>query len=210
MKNNPNVEVLVLDSEGTNLGRMPYADAKSLAQDRDLDLVQIDKGNKVQVFKIMNYGKYKYDKKKHKQKKTTSPTKEMSFKLRIDPHDQEIKINRIKHFLQKGSDVKITVTLKGREKAAPQFAHEKLDEIIAELKECAIPLQRRSSHFSVSTMIRPCQEKRKGNDSHTTGNSGSPNGEHSPLRDSERNGTHKGSTHAAELKEKTREHYEVG
>ncbi|KKK51856.1 hypothetical protein LCGC14_3110760, partial [marine sediment metagenome] len=135
MHKNPNAEILVLDDTGTNLGRMPYRDAKSLAINRSLDLVQVNKDNNgVVVFKIMDHGKYKYDQKKHKQRKVVHPLKEMTFKMRIDPHDVDIKINRIKGFLSKGSDVKIAVVMRGREQSSPHMAQKKLDSILKELE----------------------------------------------------------------------------
>jgi len=161
MQKNPNAEILVLDEKGTNLGKMQYRDAQSLALSRNLDLVQVNKDNKgIVVYKIMDYGKHKYDKKKNKQKIISHPLKEMNFKIRIDPHDMDIKINRIKGFLSKGSEVKITVAMRGRERAAPQLAKEKLDFILAELKNViqnASPGKPTKS--SICAIVRPLSKK---------------------------------------------------
>jgi len=159
MKPNPNAEVLVLDENGTNLGRMPYRDAQALASSRSLDLVSVNKKDGVEVFKIMDYGKWKYEKKKHKQKKPSLPVKEMNFKMRIDPHDQEIKVKRIKSFLDKGADVKITVTMRGREKANPRLAHDKMDEILQSFGDTVQVQQRRGSPSAVFATIRPVEKK---------------------------------------------------
>lgn len=162
MQKNPNAEVLVLDDSGTNLGQMSYRDAKSLSISRNLDLVQVNKDDgKIVVFKIMDYGKHKYEQKKYRQKKITPPLKEMSFRLRIDPHDSNIKINRIKSFLLKGSDVKITVTMRGRERAIPQLAQQKLDAILAELAELIQVQQRRSTKSSIFVTVRPLPTAKK-------------------------------------------------
>ncbi len=151
---------------------MPYRDAKSLSISQNLDLVQVSKDNeKVVVFKIMDHGKYKYEQKKNKQKKTTHPLKEMSFRLRIDPHDMDIKINRIKGFLSKGSDVKITVTMRGRERATSQLAHQKLEAILAKLAELVQVQQKRSTKSSVFVTVRPLQEKKH---DHRTDRNGKP------------------------------------
>lgn len=131
---------------------MLYRDAKSLALSRDLDLVQVNKDG---TFKIMDHGKYKYDRKKNKQKKTAQPLKEMTFKMRIDPHDVGIKINQIKRFLLKGSDVKIAVTMRGRERASPQLAQEKLDSILKELEGLVAVQQTKSARSSVFVTVRP-------------------------------------------------------
>ncbi|MHA2279336.1 MAG: translation initiation factor IF-3 [Promethearchaeota archaeon] len=156
-----NAEVLVLDEDGTNLGHMLYCDARSLAISRNLDLVQVNKNkSEVEVFKIMDHGKWKYEKKKNKQKKPHHRTKEMNFKVRIDEHDQRIKINRIKTFLEKGDDVKITVIMRGREKANPTFAHQKMDEILQSLEGLVQIHQRRSSPSSVYASVRPVPRKK--------------------------------------------------
>jgi len=153
---------LVLDENGNNLGRMPYRDAENLALERSLDLVRINKDNNgVVVFKIMDHGKHKYEQKKHKQKKTSHPVKEMTFKLRIDPHDLGIKVNRIKEFLKKGSDVKITVVMRGRERMSPNLAHDKLESILSEIKDLVKVQQKKESKSSIFVTVRPLSKKEK-------------------------------------------------
>lgn len=155
---NPNVEILVLDDNGINLGRMLYRDAKILANNRELDLVLVNKDG---TFKIMDHGKYKYNKKKNQQKKISHPLKEMTFKMRIDPHDASIKVERIKNFLLKGSDVKIAVTMRGRERASPHLAQEKLDSILKELDGLVLVQQKKSGKSSVFVTVRPVPSKNK-------------------------------------------------
>lgn len=157
MRYNPNAEILVLDEQGTNLGRMPHRDALNIASSHNLDLISVNKKDGVEVFKIMDHGKWKYDKKKNKQKqkKSALPVKEMNFRVCIDSHDQEIKVNRIKNFLDKGADVKITVTMRGREKANPRLAHDKMDLILAEFGDNVQVQQRRGSPSTVFATIRP-------------------------------------------------------
>lgn len=157
MQSNPNASILILDENGTNLGNMSYQDAKLLASSRDLDLVQINKNERTQVFKIMDHGKWKYEQKKNKnkQKKPTHHLKEMNFKMRIDPHDLEIKVNRIKSFLDKGDDVKLSVTMRGRERATPRLAHEKMDAVLAQLEGLVLAQQRRVTNNAVFVSVRP-------------------------------------------------------
>ncbi len=154
MRIGPNTEILVLSEEGTNLGRMSHRDALVLATERNLDLVNVNRADGIEVFKIMDHGKWKYDKKKHKQKKSHHQTKEMNFKLRIDPHDLAIKINRIKGFLEKGSDVKISVTLRGREKSNPRQAYDKLDDILKGLEGLVQIQQRKGSPTMAFAVVR--------------------------------------------------------
>lgn len=147
--------VLVLDENGVNLGRMSYWDAKNLATSRNLDLVLISKKDESQVFKIMDQGKWKYQQNKHKPKKHTHQTKEMNFNVRIDSHDLTIKIQHIKDFIKKGMDVKITVTMKGREKAIPSLAHEKMNTILSALSEVSTASLKTVSPSSISVLVHP-------------------------------------------------------
>jgi len=162
MKINPNSEILVLSTEGTNLGRMAYRDALTLAMEQNLDLVNVNRADGVEVFKIMDHGKWKYDKKKHKQKKTQQQLKEMNFKLCIDSHDLYIKIDRIESFLKKGHDVKIAVTLRGREKNNPRQAYDKLDEILKKLEGKIQVQQRKESPSMAFAVVRNFKQKSDG------------------------------------------------
>ncbi len=157
-RNNSNVEVLVLDPNGTNLGNMSYKSAQQLAADRDLDLVQVNKNNgELSVYKIMDRGKWQYLKKKGQKKPHSHVLKEMNFRVRIDDHDREVKINHIKRFLSKGMDVKISVQMRGREKANPTFARQKMDDILSELDDLILVKQRKSSGALITAIIRPKQ-----------------------------------------------------
>jgi len=146
---------------------MSYRDAQSIASVRSLDLVSVNHVDGVEVFKIMDYGKWKYDKKKNKQKKPHHSFKEMNFKLRIDIHDQNIKIERIKGFLNKGDDVKISIQLRGREKSNPDQATDKLEEILASL-ENLIQIQHRkttpSMAFAIVRAIKKSKKKEEENE----------------------------------------------
>jgi len=149
-------DVLVVDDEGTNLGSMSYTDAKKLADDAGLDLIEVSKQGKNPVYRIMDEGKWKYEQKKkaHKNKQHTMPLKEMKFRLTIDTHDQATKVGHIKKFLAKGHSVKLLVQLKGREKANPNLANEKLASIITELGEVKQDQMKRSTG-QVHTIVHP-------------------------------------------------------
>lgn len=124
---NMSSEVLVLDSEGNSLGRMKLFAAHNLAQEQGLDVVAFSKGD---VVKIMDKGKWLYEQKKQNKKVHQPPQKEMQFSTRIDPHDLTIKLDKIQRFLEKGSDVRVVIEMRGREKANPFVASEMMDSII--------------------------------------------------------------------------------
>ena len=153
---NPNIEVLVLDDNGTNLGRMTLNSAQTLAIDRNLDLVQVNKNqDNFSVYKIMDQGKWQYVKKKASKKSSSHSVKEMNFRVSIDVHDKETKINHIKRFLFKGMDVKISIQMRGREKSNPTLAREKMDEILSELDDLIQIKQRKSSGSLITAVVRP-------------------------------------------------------
>ena len=97
------------------------ADAQALAEQKGFDLVIVAENSDPPVCRIMNFGKFVYEKNKRgrdhrkKQIKTGSKSKEVKFHANIDPHDYQIKLNHIKNFLQKGYKVKISLFLRGRE-----------------------------------------------------------------------------------------------
>ena len=124
--------VLVIDSNGTNLGEMSYNQAQLLADKSGLDLVEVGDKNQIAVMRIMDKGKWEYNKRKKEKhtKHRSQVIKEMKFRPVIEKHDQETKLNQISEFFKKGHGVKITVFLKGREKSSPESASLKLNEIL--------------------------------------------------------------------------------
>ena len=111
----------VIDEDGNQIGVMSKEEAISLAQSKDLDLVEISPNAKPPVAKVVDWGKYNYQKTKQLQKsKKNSKTfevKQMRFSLKIGDHDLEIKLNKVKKFLDQGHKVKIVIFYRGRELA---------------------------------------------------------------------------------------------
>ena len=130
-------ESLVIDENGNKLGKMLIVQAKQIAKNAGLDLVEVHNKDNVSVCKIMDEGKWKYDQKKKSQKNKQHhlPPKEVKFRVRIESHDQETKSRQVKKFLEKGHKVKIVVQSKGREIVAnPQAADEKMKDILSKLE----------------------------------------------------------------------------
>ncbi len=97
--------------------------------------------SKPPVCRIMDHGKLIYDqkKKKREQKKHThvQKVKEVKFKLRIEQHDYEYKINHAISFLEKGDKVKATIVFKGRELSHKELGYDLINRIIEELQKCS-------------------------------------------------------------------------
>ncbi len=153
-------KALVFDSEGNRIGEMPISQAKHLAQEQQLDLIEVDRQGDTSVCRIMDHGKWKYEQKKKIKKNATHhyPMKEVKMGLRIDDHDRDIKIRRISKFLEKGHDVRVVIEMRGREKGNPQAAQLKLGSILSNFEQYRADLQKRTgSNFSA--IVHPQKEK---------------------------------------------------
>ena len=110
--------VILIDETGNKLGEFMKRDAISTAQDRGLDLVQVGGPEDKPICKLMDYGKYQYEKKK-KMKKNPSATiklKEVKFRLNTDERDFDIRVKQAEKFISQGNKVKVTVMFRGRER----------------------------------------------------------------------------------------------
>lgn len=117
-------EVRVIDSDGTQLGIMPIAEAMRLADEKNTDLVKIAPQAKPPVCKIMDYGKYRFEQAKRekeaKKNQRVIEIKEVRLSLNIDTHDFETKANQAIKFLKGGNRVKVSIRFRGREMAHPE------------------------------------------------------------------------------------------
>ncbi len=131
-------EVRVIDDEKKQVGVLPLAEALNLARQKGLDLVEVAPEAKPPVCRIMDYGKFLYEqhKKAHEAKKhqKQSQLKEIKFRPKISIHDYNFKLKHIKRFLEEGNKVKITVMLRGREKARPELAQQILDRLLTDIQ----------------------------------------------------------------------------
>ncbi len=131
-------EVQVIDTNGTQLGILPTPEALSRAQAVELDLVEVAPNAKPPVVRIMDYGKYLYQKEKAS-KQTKSPINEVKtvrITFRAGEHDLGVRVKQTEGFLQKGNRVKIELKLRGREKAygMRDLVQKKMNEFIAKIQ----------------------------------------------------------------------------
>ncbi|KKO83591.1 translation initiation factor IF-3 [Corynebacterium otitidis] len=110
---------------GEQVGIVRTDDARKLAYEADLDLVEVAPKAKPPVCKIMDYGKYRYeqDQKARAARRNQQQTvvKEQKFRPKIDDHDYETKKGNVVRFLEKGSKVKVTIMFRGREQSRPEL-----------------------------------------------------------------------------------------
>jgi translation initiation factor IF-3 len=117
-------EVRLVGPNGEQVGIVRIEDALRLAQEADLDLVEVSPDSKPPVVKIMDYGKFKYEQaqklKEARRNQANTILKEVRFRLKIDVHDYETKRKRAEGFLQAGDKVKAMILFRGREQSRPE------------------------------------------------------------------------------------------
>jgi len=128
---------LVADN-GDQLGIVPIADAMRMAEEQEVDLVEIAPLAKPPVCKLMDYGKFRYreQKKAHeaKLKQKQIQVKEIKFRPRTDEGDYKIKLGKLVQFLEEGDKVKVTLRFRGREMAHQEFGFRVLERVKADLE----------------------------------------------------------------------------
>ena len=108
----------LISSEGKNLGIVSLADALKIAENKGLDLVEISPDANPPVCKILDYGKFRYERQKKLRKskvKQKSSLKEIKFRPKIEEHDYQVKLKKVREFLEDGYKVKVVVIFRGRE-----------------------------------------------------------------------------------------------
>jgi translation initiation factor IF-3 len=123
------------------LGVVPIAEARSLAEEAGVDLVEIAPTADPPVCKIMDYGKFKYQqaKKERESRRGSRQTelREVRMKVKIDTHDREFKVRTARKLLLEGDKVKVSVMFRAREITHPEVARELLDKFYEPLKDVA-------------------------------------------------------------------------
>ena len=118
---------------------MPTDQALKLAQEADLDLVEIAPQGKPPVCKLMDYGKFKYENaqkaREARRNQTNVIIKEMKLRPKIDAHDYETKKGHVVRFLRAGDKVKITIMFRGREQHRPELGFRLLQRLAEDVSE---------------------------------------------------------------------------
>lgn len=133
--------VRVVDEEGNQVGVIDTEKALAMAQDADLDLVEVAAQADPPVCRIMDFGKYKYEldqrQKEARRKQSLIVVKEMKMRPKIDTHDYETKKGHVERFLRQGNKVKVTIMFRGREMAHQELGRRLLDQLSEDLEEIA-------------------------------------------------------------------------
>ena len=128
--------------DGSQIGVVSTQDALRQARELDLDLVEVAPQANPPVCRIMDYGKFKYERdirqKEARKKQARVELKEIKFRPKIDRHDYDTKKGHVERFLKGGNKVKITIMFRGREMAHTDLGRKILDRLVVDLGEAII------------------------------------------------------------------------
>jgi len=131
--------VRVITSDGEQAGVLSIEEAQELADNSDMDLVEVAPEAKPPVCRIMDYGKFLFEenKKRHaaKKKQKQIHIKEVKFRPGTEKGDYDVKLRNLKRFLSNGDKAKVTLRFRGREMAHQELGLELLKRVAADLEE---------------------------------------------------------------------------
>lgn len=150
-------EVRVISPEGEQLGILPIEQALALAQERELDLVEVAPNERPPVCRIMDFGKFKYQQSKRsqeaKKRQKVILTKEVKMRPKTEEHDYQFKVRHARRFLEEGHKVKMTLQFRGREMDHIDLGRRLLDRAIEDCKDIAAIEQHPKLEGQAFTMI---------------------------------------------------------
>ena len=161
-------ECRLIGYDGQQMGIYPTVQARRIAEDQNLDLVEIAPNADPPVCRIMDYGKYKYDQaikqKQARKNQSRIETKEMKFRPKIDTGDYDTKKKHVLRFLAAGNKVKITIMFRGREMSHPEQGLSILERLAEDLKDVAViesppKMEGRNMHMLIAPL--PSSSKKK-------------------------------------------------
>ncbi len=151
-------KIFLIDENNEKIGEIETFKALQMAQERELDLVEINPKVQPPIVKIMDFGKFKYQKEKEIQKQKArqrkGEVKGIRLSLRINPHDLEIRLKQAAKFLEENNKLKIEMVLKGREKQHLDLANQIINDFINKINSAVEikqeqPLSRQGGRLAV-------------------------------------------------------------
>ncbi|MEO0096021.1 MAG: translation initiation factor IF-3 [candidate division WOR-3 bacterium] len=134
-------KVKLVDENRQYMGIFDLAIALRIARERGYDLVEVSPDAQPPVCRLMDFGRYVYEKKRQERESRKhqhqTQVREMRFSMKISEHDYKVKLNKIKEFLEKGDRVKIKLRLRGREILHANMGLNLLEQVINDLKDIA-------------------------------------------------------------------------
>ncbi len=157
-------EVRLVGPNGEQVGIVAIGDALRLAQEADLDLVEVAPTARPPVCKLMDYGKFKYESalKAREARKNQAQTviKEIKLRPKIDPHDYATKRGHVERFLKQGDKVKVTIMFRGREQSRPALGFRLLQRLATDVEELGfVEAQPKQDGRNMVMVIGPNRKK---------------------------------------------------
>ena len=132
-------EVRLIDVEGKQRGILPREEALAIAQEKELDLVEVAPQAHPPVCRIMDYKKFRYEQKKqrnkNKKKQVSNVLKEIRLSYTIGEHDFKVKVRNVYKFLEEGNRVKVSLRFKGREMIYKDKGKKLLERVSEEVQD---------------------------------------------------------------------------
>ena len=132
-------QVRLVGPDGDQIGVVATQEALRMAREIDLDLVEVAPQANPPVCRIMDYGKFKYERdirqKEARKKQSRTELKEIKFRPKIDAHDYGTKKGHVERFLRGGHKVKVTIMFRGREMTHTELGRKILDRLVGDLGE---------------------------------------------------------------------------
>ena len=155
-------EILLIDENGEQLGKISVDRAFELAKEAGLDVVIVAEKADPPVCRILDYGRLRYDQKRklknQKKKQHAQKMKEIKFHVNVDTHDYDYKINHAKEFLSKGYKVKLSLVFRGREAAHKPTGFEIIERAVLCLQELGLAENKPAfSGRTISVSLNPCK-----------------------------------------------------
>ncbi len=156
----------VLDASGEMIGVLPKNEALKLAQEQELDLVEVAPKAQPPVAKIIDFNKFLYQKaKKEKEEKKhakSSDTKEVRLSPFISDNDFQVAVRKTREFLEEGHKIKLVVKFKGRQIVHPEFGHKIIQKVLNDLSEISkLDRETRFEGRQLVAVMSPDKKKRQ-------------------------------------------------
>ena len=156
-------QVRVVGADGSQIGILGTDEALKMAQDQDLDLVEVAAQAEPPVCRIMDYGKFKYEQavkqKEARKKQSLVVVKEIKMRPKIDRHDYETKKGHVVRFLRQGAKVKVTIMFRGREMAHMDLGRRLLDRLAEDVLEIAkVEVPAKVDGRNMTMVLNPLKE----------------------------------------------------
>jgi translation initiation factor IF-3 len=156
--------VRLVGPTGEPIGIVSINEALRLAQEADLDLVEVAPTARPPVAKLMDYGKFKYESalkaRESRKNQTQTIIKEIKLRPKIDPHDYGTKKGHVERFLKAGDKVKVTIMFRGREQSRPELGFRLLQRLASDVEELGfVEAQPKQDGRNMIMVIGPHKKK---------------------------------------------------